>query len=210
MNVVDIAFGHAQRGDIGSYALAFAAGIATSIGPCVAPRYVAIAAVAGTGSRAGAARLVAFLVGTIVVYIAVASAGSLLVRLVQVSSVTYWIFALVLIVSGTFELLRNHKHRCVDGLRRPPSLGAAVLLGAATSMTVSPCCTPILLGLGALVTRNLTGLIIAFSVGHLAPLMILFGAAGGLKRMLLSHQEAVRTVTAAVTIALGSYYALIA
>jgi hypothetical protein len=54
------------------------------------------------------------------------------------------------------------------------------------------------------------GLVTAFTVGHIAPVLLLFAAAGALNAFLSKHGDAVATVGAAVTIALGLYYALLA
>ncbi len=215
MDLVDIALAHAQLANVTSYVLALGAGVATSIGPCVAPRYAAVAAIASSGDRARLGRLLAFVAGTLTVYMAVATVGSVVIRLAQATSVIYYLLALALIVGGIVQLVRDHDHGSSAQPRHVPSFGAAFLLGAATSSTVSPCCTPILLGLGALSATTsgistVAGLVVAFTVGHIAPVLVLFGAAGLLKSLLSNHGGAVATVAAAVTIALGCYYAVLA
>lgn len=216
MSVVDIALTHAQARDLSAYALAFVAGLATSIGPCVAPRYVAVAALMGSANGSKLRRISAFVAGTITVYLGIASAGSAAMRLAQASSAIYFILAVVLIVSGAVTLWRGSTHACVSGDRRASTLGAAFFLGAATSTTISPCCTPILVGLGALSatsagTASIVALVSAYTVGHIAPLLGLSLMAAGTERKITpAYRVAAATVSAAVTIALGVYYAVLA
>ena len=196
-----------------SYLLACVAGIATSVGPCVAPRYVAIVSV-GAQKKGRVPRVAAFLAGTIAICVAIASAGSLVGELARFSSMIYWGLAVTLVVSGVRAASSGDAHVCADRTALETSHGSAFLLGVSTSIALSPCCTPILLAIGAssssLGTIGVFGLAFAYAVGHIAPALALLIIANAIKRSTFAFQHAAGTVTAGITIALGLYYAVLA
>lgn len=215
MDIVDSALRLATTGTPASYLLALVAGIATSIGPCVAPRYAAATAISSGGGRERVARLGAFVCGTVTMSAAVASTGSLLMQLARASSIVYWGLAVALVVSGARTLWRGETHTCSTHDRSTRTAGSAFLLGAGTSMAISPCCTPILVAFGALSGSSLgaatvAGLVAAYMIGHLAPVLFVYAAANAANDLVARYRDAAVTVGAAVTIALGLYYAALA
>src|SRR5215469_4609220 len=91
----------ASTHDASAYGLAVMAGLATSIGPCVAPRYFALVTLTSTGTRRSSIlRAAAFILGTLVGFLGIALAGSLVFRLIGTSAIPYWTMCIVLIVCG--------------------------------------------------------------------------------------------------------------
>ncbi len=215
MDIVDTALKFAPSGSPASYLFALIAGAATSVGPCVAPRYVAVAAISN-GTRAGRlSRLGAFVAGTIAFSVAIASIGSLLIHIARFSPLVYWSLSFSLVVCGARGLWLGGGHACGRRDGSIPSTGGAFLLGAATSTTISPCCTPVLIAFGALGGASLTpervvALMAAYLAGHIAPALLLYTSATAARAMTAVSRDAAATVAAAVTIALGLYYAVLA
>lgn len=147
-------------------------------------------------------------------YMAIASAGSFVVQLAQFSSAIYWGLAVTLVISGVRALWNNDAHFCTARPVLQKSLGGAFLLGASTSIAISPCCTPILVAIGALSsttgTSGIIGLTLAYAIGHTAPALALFMLANAVQLPGFAYQHAAGTVTAGITIALGLYYAVLA
>ena len=205
---------HASARDGWAYILALAAGFTTSLGPCVTPRYFALLALTSVGSRAAAfVRVASFMLGTAIGFLVIASAGSFIVRVVNASATAYWMMSVVLIGCGLWMLVRGDVHRCSQDLDGAP--GAPFLLGLASSAVVSPCCTPVLVALGALVNSTgsvyfLAALVAAFASGHLAPAVIATFCARWIAALANRYAQVVRTVNAALLIALGAYYGLLA
>lgn len=214
MDIVDAVLKTAITDEPAAYALALLAGIATSIGPCIAPRYVAATALSTGAGQERLVRLGAFVCGTVTMSLAMASIGSLLMQLARASSVIYWILSITLVVSGCRALWFGGEDTCSAHGRSIKSAGAAFLLGAGTSMAISPCCTPILIALGALSSSlrmgSVVGLIAAYTIGHLAPVLMVYVAANTVSDAVSRYRDAAATVGAAVTIALGLYYAVLA
>ncbi|MEO7040557.1 MAG: sulfite exporter TauE/SafE family protein, partial [Candidatus Elarobacter sp.] len=82
-----------------AYPLCFAAGMVTSLGPCVAPRYIAVAALANN-TRRGWWNLAAFLAGLIGAYVALGLSAASLGALWSSSRALYLALAVGLAVSG--------------------------------------------------------------------------------------------------------------
>lgn len=126
--------------------VAFVSGVATSLGPCLVPRYFALAVQIGNG--ANGISIGTFLGGCVVGYIAFA-AGAAIVAVVQASShVVYAVAAVILGTTGvrTLLLARSTTHRHIQG--KSNSLGARFFGGVCCSMFGAPCCMPIALALG--------------------------------------------------------------
>ncbi len=201
--------------------LVFAAGVLTSAGPCIAPRYVAVTALAHAARRPWAfvAAFAGGLIGGYAVLALVAGAvGALWLR----SAPIYGALSIALIAAGLIGLARGHRHRCHAGGRSAASgvtrgAGGAFLLGASSALVVSPCCAPVIAAIAGLTiagTRVEEGvaLVMAFACGHALPL---FGAAAAgrkisalVARAGASHAPAL--VSATLMLALGAYYGVLA
>jgi cytochrome c biogenesis protein CcdA len=197
--------------------LAFAAGLATSVGPCVAPRYVAVAALANAARRPW--RVVAgFVAGLVGAYVALGLAAGALGRLWSTSSAIYLGLAAALAAGGLVTLLRDsHAHAPAQARRVPVSLGGTLLLGASSALVVSPCCTPALAGIAGLTTLSgRTGeglaLLVAFALGHALPLLgaAALGARAAALLERVSASGAPAVVAASLMLALAAYYGVLA
>jgi cytochrome c-type biogenesis protein len=192
----------------------FSAGLVSSVGPCVAPRFVAVAACA---TRSSQPRLVlaTFLAGLIGAYASFGFAATLLAGAFVHSSLVYAAVASALFAGGCVTIARcRHRHGevAVGG----PGLGGIFLLGASFAFVVSPCCTPLVIailefasGLG----RPLYGamLLALFALGHAAPLVLCGGAAAHAAAMLrrVALSQAASIVSGGLMLGLAGYYALL-
>lgn len=199
-------------------ALAFAAGAVTSLGPCVAPRFVAIAAL---GTSPGVARWKAigmFSAGLCLSYVALGVAGGALMRVVAISVEMYALLALALLVLGLRALWRRpSQHHCTPIEQKSRSSGSVFLLGTSFALVTSPCCTPVVVVLGALAAARSSSafgalLIGAFALGHALPLAVAgFGwnwIGSRLDTSVLG--PAAETVSGALMLALAGYYGALA
>lgn len=208
----------AAQGSPLAYPFVFAAGIATSAGPCVAPRYVAVAALAN-GSPHPARVVGAFLTGLIGAYVVLGLAAGAVGALWSNSTVVYVLLALALAAGGTLTLWRgegrdNHQHHAG---KLHASAGGTFLLGASSALVVSPCCTPAIAGIAGLTTLGghpLEGglLLATFGLGHGAPLLaagVLGARISGLFARLASS-DAPAVVAGSLMLALAAYYGVLA
>ncbi|HTV74131.1 MAG TPA: cytochrome c biogenesis protein CcdA, partial [Candidatus Acidoferrales bacterium] len=128
--------------------LVFSAGVLSSFGPCVAPRFIAVVSCAGSSTSRMPAVVGAFLGGLVAAYAAFGFAASLVGRLVDIASWTYGAVALALLVGGILTLVRASPHdHCHADHEVPPralSFGGVFLLGASFAFVIAPCCTPLL------------------------------------------------------------------
>jgi cytochrome c biogenesis protein CcdA len=199
-----------------AYPLVFAAGLATSVGPCVAPRYVAVAALVHASPHPS--RVVgAFLAGLTGTYVVLGLGAGALSRLWSSSTVIYVALAAALAVGGVATLLDDHR-RHHDRVRAVPgNAGGTFLLGASSAFVVSPCCTPAIAGIAGLTTlagHPLQGslLLATFALGHGSPLL----AAGALGTRIsalfarLAASEAPAVIAGTLMLALAAYYGVLA
>lgn len=202
-----------QRGDAAKLPLVVFAGAITSVGPCVAPRYVALAALLQGGSRALITS--AFVVGLTSAYALIGCAGGVLgILAVSVDAVDA-LLAAALFAYGLRTVLApslpcTHSSRAVAR----PRLSGAFLLGAASAVVVSPCCTPLVaavVGMTAFDGTPLLGALFlaAFALGHALPLLL--GACCGpltarFEGWTASGAPAI--VSGTLMIALAAYYAV--
>ncbi len=196
--------------------IAVAAGTLTSVGPCVAPRYLALAVL--IGDRRPLVPVAAFVAGVVVAYVALGFGSRLVMLLVANVAFADVVLAVTLIVIGIRTLVYE-PHLCsqseAEQLRMRPS--GAFTLGAASALVVSPCCTPMVVafaGLGAL-DRDpviVAVYLAAFAIGHAAPLALAgaFGAASADRLRVASATAAPSVIAGTLTIALGCYYGLLA
>jgi cytochrome c-type biogenesis protein len=204
--------------------LVFLAGVVSSIGPCVAPRYVAIAAIAN-GNRRPFLPTLAFVAGLIGAFMALGYVAGLLGTLWYWSSTIDAVLAVGLIGGGCIALVRaeahhNTQHSCAGSSARPArhrSLGAIFLLGAASAFVISPCCTPVVMTVAATLTaigKPLAGVVLlaSFAAGHALPLFFA-GSVGTLVRRIVPLRvpaQAPAIVGAVLMLALGIYYGVLA
>ena len=136
--------------------LVFAAGVVTSAGPCVAPRYVAVAALAN-GARRPLLPTALFAGGLVAAYAVLALAAGAIGTLRLQSAWTYGALSAVLVIAGAVTVLRGES-ACADARAcshhvergKPAPLGGAFLLGASSALVVSPCCTPVIAAIAGL------------------------------------------------------------
>jgi cytochrome c-type biogenesis protein len=200
----------------------FLAGAVTSIGPCIAPRYIAITAIANAGRRP-LIPTTAFVLGLMGAYAALGFFTGLLGSLWSLSSAIYGGLALGLIAGGCVTLMRAvepepNGHMCAGGAANMPrSVGAIFLLGAASAFVVSPCCTPIVAAVVATSTsigKPLVGtlLLLAYAAGHALPLFFAGRIGAGIGRIIPRGitAQAPAIVGAVLMLALGLYYGALA
>jgi cytochrome c biogenesis protein CcdA len=206
-----------------AFASVFAAGVLTSFGPCVAPRYLAVTALANASSRP-ALTIGAFLVGLTGAYVVLGFAAGLLGSLWSISSAIDLVLAASLLLGGAFTLVRARAPQahsaCTHVHENAPfkgSFGGTALVGAATALVISPCCAPIIVAIVA--TSSAVGtpaagaaLLAAFAVGHAVPLFF-SGVAGSfvMKRFArFTVSQAPAIIAGTLMLALGCYYAVLA
>ncbi|GAC1503134.1 MAG: hypothetical protein NVS1B14_08350 [Vulcanimicrobiaceae bacterium] len=197
---------------------AAAAGALSSFGPCMASRFVSVAALTSAGSaRQAVLTACAFVAGTVTAYAILGLALRTIAQLAahtMVLDTVCGVALLALAASGLFAK-SSALHGCHTGSRS--SLGAAFFLGGCGALALSPCCTPIVTalvvyasqGAGASYAALVLG---AFALGHAAPLVLL---ACGNARLIsalgrLGLEEAARTGSAVLSGLLGGYYLCIA
>jgi cytochrome c-type biogenesis protein len=205
-----------------AYPLVFAAGVVTSIGPCAAPRYVALAALVSASRRPGRV-LAAFVTGIVGTYVVLGVAAGALGLLWSASAFVYAALAVVLAGAGIVTLLRgdraSHAHDddapFHQGARA--GLGGTFLLGASSAFVVSPCCTPIVAGIAGVTSASGhigagVALLATFACGHVVPL-VSAGALGSRVAHLLRHvaaSNAPAVVAGTLLLALAAYYGVLA
>jgi cytochrome c biogenesis protein CcdA len=205
------------RGDSGRLPLVALAGAVTSLGPCVAPRYVAIAAL--LGNRRQTLTIAAFVAGMVTAYTALGFGAGLLAQVSGHASALYVVLAVALAAGGIITLCRgsscDHAHHTINEGAKPHRLSGVFSLGAASALVVSPCCTPILAAVvGMSVDANPTTraeLLAAFALGHAAPLFAVgtFGSLCARTFRTWNASPAPPVVSGALMIALGAYYGLL-
>jgi thiol:disulfide interchange protein DsbD len=213
-----------------AYPLVFAAGAATSIGPCAAPRYIAVAALV-SATRSPAHIVAAFVAGLASAYVLLGTAAGLLGAVWSRSWILYAALACVLGAGGVITLFGGRRpcqpceganaanafeaSACASQGRA--GLGGAFLLGAGSALVVSPCCTPVVAGIAGLTAASghtAAGVLLlaTFACGHAIP-VVAAGALGSriasaLRRIVASHAPAV--VSGTLMIALAAFYGLLA
>lgn len=208
---VQDAFAHPT---FGAFASVFCGGLITSIGPCIAPRYIAITALTGTERRT-ILPISVFAIGLLCAYVSLGWISGALGFLVKASAVIYAILAVGLVIGGLWTLVglaRNHAHSATP----PQSLGAVLLLGMASAFVASPCCTPIVASVvsySAIVGKPAFGatLLFVFALGHIAPLAAIAFLGGPLRATLdrLAHAQAPAIASGVLMLALGLLYGVL-
>ena len=211
--------GAASTGSPYAFPFAFAAGAVSSVGPCVAPRFVAIA---GFGcshpSRTALCFAGAFVAGLITAYAALGSAASLIPYVFRMSTAVYVALAVMLAAAAVAQLWREEgeQHLVCSKTRPVRNLGAAFFIGMSFALVVSPCCTPLVAGI--LTYTSMAGhplygsaVLVCFAVGHSLPLFAV--AAAARQSAALLNRVAVRTagrvMSAGLMLVLAAYYAVV-
>ena len=210
-----------MHGDGARFPLVALAGAVTSIGPCVAPRYIALASIAHGPRRTRT--VLAFVAGIVTVYVALGFGAGLLTAVMQNASAIDIVLAVALGAGGLVTLLRRsqchvheHEHEH-EGDVPPRRLGGIFSLGAASALVISPCCTPIVAAVVAFPSLDPTpwlraALLGAFALGHAAPLLVLGSAGAAFARPLRrwNASPAPAVVSGTLMLALGAYYGVLA
>ena len=210
--------------------LTLLAGLITSVGPCVAPRYIAISAIAASYRHPIVPTLM-FIAGLLCTFTIVGFGSSMLGSLWALSTPLYALLAVGLVCAGCATLVRAGRHQCsheagaadfpcertiapTNGRR---SAGGIFLLGATSALIISPCCTPFIAGIvaaAAATGKPVLGmlLLVSFALGHALPLLFA-GNAGSLLRGPLRWRMPEQTsgiVAGTLLLALGAFYGVLA
>lgn len=197
-------------------AAAFGVGLSTSIGPCAAPRYVALTVLMAReegGDRWAAAA--SFVVSLFAAYTAIMLVASLIWRALALSAALYLVCAGVFLAMGMRCVLA--RTRCDHAAGTNTSRRPALLLGALSGLMFSPCCSPVamLIG-GAGLASGSMGMpfvtMAVFLAGHITPVVLTGAFTSSLSVILERHdaRQALRIVNAGLMIALAGYYGLLA
>lgn len=200
-------------------ALIFAAGAVTSVGPCVAPRFIAVAGLAAGKSRKDTILLAcAFVAGLTATYAAFGAVSSLLGRATQFSIYTYVGVAIALALGGVATLWREERTcRHVHERAANVSAGGALLLGASFALVLSPCCTPVVLGILAYTASAgsagyASALLASYAVGHALPIAAVAMGMHKVTSLLRRHsvRQAAAVVGGTLMLGLAAFYAVLA
>jgi cytochrome c biogenesis protein CcdA len=196
--------------------LLFVTGAATSVGPCIAPRYIAIAALLDRDPRR-MRTIVAFLAGLVLAYACLGFGAGVFATVSAHASTIDAVLAAALVGSGVLTIVRPAR-TCAHGAPAPvpARLSGVFALGAASAFVVSPCCTPIVaaaVGLAAFDRDPVAGAlaVTAFALGHALPLFFA-GTLGSFIHRIFGGSDArsaTATVSGTLMIALGGYYGLL-
>jgi len=194
--------------------LVFVAGALTSVGPCMAPRYLALAAL--SGERRRLLGVAVFVSGLLLAYSALGFGVGLLAGLAGNAAGVYAVLAVLLVGAGLVGLVRTPCCEHDGGAKPATRLGALFSMGAASGLVVSPCCTPVVAMVGMLAFNGdglaRGALLAAFALGHTAPLFLV-GAAGSVSARTVQRwgaSPAAAIVSGTLLLALGAYYGLLA
>lgn len=198
-----------------SLGAAFVAGISTSVGPCAAPRYLAlIGSLQSCRSRDRAVAIGTFAGGLATSYAACAFVAGVLGFVLMHSREMFAALAIAFCTSGILTMVaRDGCAHHATGTQ--PSRG--FLSGFASGLVVSPCCAPFVAGTGILAAASGSAIdaaaaLAAFLFGHVAPVLIAGGSSlavpAGIRSATL--RGAMATIGGTCSIALGLYYGLTA
>ncbi|MFN2461194.1 MAG: cytochrome c biogenesis protein CcdA [Candidatus Velthaea sp.] len=204
--------------------LMFGAGAATSAGPCVAARYVLLSALTNASARRERTTG-AFIGGLVAAYVALASGAGALTRFSAGTGALNLALALLLSCAGVYAIVAGaaHSAHVEDRCRRKSygracdSVGAAFVLGAASSITISPCCAPVIAAVIAVAASAGRALHAAwllgwFAAGHALILVCCGGFTSVFARRIASFcgPQAPAMVGGTLMLALGAYNAVLA
>src|SRR5579864_7225015 len=129
-----------------AFPLVFLAGAISSIGPCMAPRFVAAAGLLSNQNSRPWLTLCSFVSGLILMYACFGAAASMFGRAIQLSNWVYAALAAALAAAGVLNLWKEQSH-AKDCTHARASGGAAFFLVASLALVISPCCAPLLVGI---------------------------------------------------------------
>lgn len=196
---------------------AFAAGLFTAAGPCVAPRFAAVAGLTSGKSTGEAMKLgVTFCAGLLLGYASFAAAAWVFQSALQYSHLLYSAIACAFAAAALRPfVLRKCSHE--NPAQPAVSAGSALLLGVSLALVVSPCCAPAILALTAYAAADGNAahaalLLACYATGHALPLLAFAGAAQKCASVFaaLATARATGLVTSGVLLALAGYYAVLA
>lgn len=192
--------------------LAFITGLATSFGPCLAPRYVALAAQLTSG--ASGMSIGSFLMGCIGGYVAFAAGGALVTALQASSPVVYALAGVMLATVGLRYLLAGDDIRHDHTNRKNDSFGARFLSGLCCSIFGAPCCMPVAVALGAQSSAYDVGYgalaLAGFGIGQSLPLVVVALASRFRPIRWIQPLPVRSTIAGTLLIAMGALYGAIA
>lgn len=197
---------------------ALGAGLLTSAGPCVAPRWIAMSSMAASVDAGVRWKmLAAFIAGNCAVFIALGTIAGGIGAVAAASPFIDAAVAAAAIAAGTYTILRSaHVPACAHaGIRKGrTTLSGALLGGMAFGAVGGPCCGPVatvLAGVGVAggSAGYSTALLGAYALGHCAPLVALHVGARFLQRLAIPTAS-VQTVSGALMLGLGAYFACLA
>ncbi|MHB8147627.1 MAG: cytochrome c biogenesis CcdA family protein [Vulcanimicrobiaceae bacterium] len=216
MDIVQAAIAGVDARAVTGPLLCFATGLLTSLGPCVAPRLIAVASIGGGQARLADRYfcLASLVCGLCVGYLALGLAGSALSLIIHMSSWLYAVVSALLLLAGARSIFVARKTavcKCADDHL---SLGSGFMLGASFALVISPCCTPIIVaivGFGqAYGDWTFAGIsTLSFAVGHAVPLIVAGFASVALRERLLQYSQAASVVSGTLLVGLAGYYAVL-
>jgi cytochrome c biogenesis protein CcdA len=197
--------------------LAFAAGAASSFGPCIGPRLLTVAALCAR--HRGAGRWIAagiFTAGLCAGYAIVGTIAGAAGFASAFSPAIYRALAIAAIAGGVWTIVRKPQRACCERERRFGG-GLGFFAGLASAGITSPCCGPIgaaLAGVAAASAgpRYAAAILAAYALGHVLPLAAVAASSvrtgGAAARALAGGAGA--TISGALMFAAGAYYAVLA
>lgn len=208
-----------------AYPLAFGAGVLTSLNPCVWGAFPAVVAFIGAQGEIRKSRALAlsltFVLGLALVYGLLGAGASLLGRRVG-PTIWFYVVAVVCIVVGlhlaaVLPLKFPALVPAQSSWSKFTGFGGALILGVLFGLVTSPCATPVLALVVALVAAKGAALyggsvLFTYGLGTGVPLVALGTATAALTSLqkLSAHAEVVQKVAGWILVAVGLYLLWIA
>ncbi len=217
MDLVSAALRDTGSASAAGPALAFAAGAASSFGPCIGPRLLTLAALCsrhrGTRRWAIAGIFTAGLCAGYAIVGTIAGAAGL------ASAFSPWIYrtmAIVAVAGGVWTIVHRSQAACCESKPRFDG-GLGFFAGLVSASITSPCCGPIgaaLAGVAAAASgpQYAAAVLCAFALGHVLPLAAVAAGSPRMRGPLAraAQSGAGATIAGALMVAAGAYYAVLA
>jgi cytochrome c biogenesis protein CcdA len=180
---------------------AFGTGLVTFIGPCAPARIAA--------SRNGLILAMSYVAGTALGFAILGAIGGMLFEAIfRYSPIMYAIIGIIAIVTGIHQLWPTddgHSHNA----KAPDSLFLSALSGFASSYTLAPCCSPIVISALTITTNpaDSAAILGAFGIGHALPML---GLQTIVNRFAHRFGSVMTVALAGLSIGLGAYYLVLA
>lgn len=200
-------------------AMSFAAGLATSFGPCIAPRFVAVTGMTANASPVRRWSLIAaFVVGLCASYVVLGSIAGALGFMAAYSSYAYAFVAVALVWGGVRTIVKTAASTsCGSTHNHPLPQSASFLSGFVMAGVASPCCGPVSAAIAGMSVASGSAtfgavLLGSYALGHSVPILAVALGAARLEKVFQSPPAttAIATVSGALMMALGGYYGLLA